>query len=618
MENLKWKHGKTAAGVIGMLLAPFLSYIMFEYVTENLTYIPTKMALLNICLIYFVYLAVFAVSGSSRITVPVSSGIFFVISVAEAFVLSFRGRPILVSELMALETAISVAGSYSYQPTSHMVIAALVLIGANVLLWQVPVRLKGWKTRAVNGICCALAVYAGAMGFFNVLIPKMGLAVNLWSITESYEENGFLLSSVVSLQYMTKKEPDGYSTNKLTEIYGKSLELLKEQVGDSEEEIQPVNIICIMNESLADLEAAGEFEANIPYFSYMNSLTENTVRGSLCVPVFGSLTSNTEYEFLTGDAMALLPVSSIAYQFFVEPNTLSMVSTVKNQGYRTVAMHPYPGDNWNRTTCYRNMGFDEFWDEAQYQDSELLRLYVSDKADYDKIIDLVESKENPDDKLFVFNVTMQNHGGYDTQFDNFNQEVWLTGEFEGQYPKADQFLSLMKVSDDAFQYLIEYFEAKEEPTMIVMFGDHQPGVEEEFYDAISGMASDEVEWQDRLMWYETPFIIWTNYDQPSEDMGRLSSIYLGAKVLELANLEMSPYDAFRLKLAEELPVVHFYGCYEPDGSYYPWGDAQDGGHSFSSDLTEYEMLVYNHSIAAKEMGQMYSLYFDGISDTYCQ
>ena len=83
----------------------------------------------------------------------------------------------------------------------------------------------------------------------------------------------------------------------------------------------------------------------------MDSLEENTVRGSLCVPVFGSMTSNTEFEFLTGDSMALLPANSIAYQFNVKPGTYSMVSTLKDQGYYSVAMHPYPGENWNRVEC---------------------------------------------------------------------------------------------------------------------------------------------------------------------------------------------------------------------------------------------------------------------------
>ena len=122
-------------------------------------------------------------------------------------------------------------------------------------------------------------------------------------------------------------------------------------------------------------------------------------------------------------------------------------------------------------------------------------------------------------------MTMQNHGGYEETYDNFAQEVHLTGEMEGKYPKTDQYLSLMKKSDEALEYLLDYFSQCEEPTMIVVFGDHQPSVEDEFYDEIAGVPSSQVPTPERLMWYETPFIIWTNYEQPSQDLGRLGAVY---------------------------------------------------------------------------------------------
>ena len=73
-------------------------------------------------------------------------------------------------------------------------------------------------------------------------------------------------------------------------------------------------------------------------------------------------------------------------------------------------MHPYPGENWNRINCYEYMGFDDFLYGDYYEGSETFRNYVSDRADYQKIIDLVEEKEDREERLFVFNVTMQNHG----------------------------------------------------------------------------------------------------------------------------------------------------------------------------------------------------------------
>ena len=47
--------------------------------------------------------------------------------------------------------------------------------------------------------------------------------------------------------------------------------------------------------------------------------------------------------------------------------------------------------------------------------------------------------------------------------------------------------------------------------------------------------------------------IWTNYEQPSEDMGKLGAVYLSSYVLKLAGLDMTPYNRFLLELSETYP-----------------------------------------------------------------
>ena len=612
-------------GTVCLLMAPVASYFMFEYVTGNLDTVPYYMAALNIGWIYVLYLALFAVTGRTRIAVPAASCILYVISLAETFVVAFRGRPIMLWDVMAFRTAMTVSGNYEFFITRQMKAAFVLLLLMNVFLWFIPRRVKGWKLRLAvgGGITASIAAY-GAW-FFAVLVPSWGLGINMWAINGTYQEYGYVLSTAVSLQYVVKKPPQGYSNARLKEIYSRLEENIYAEAGTGQaypeksraypenpenpledgQPVTPVNLICIMNESLAELKTAGDFTTNTEYFPFMDSLEENTVRGSLCVPVFGSMTSNTEFEFLTGDSMALLPANSIAYQFNVKPDTYSMVSTLKDQGYYSVAMHPYPGENWNRVECYQNMGFDAFLDQEFYEGSEELRNYVSDEADYQKLIQVVEAKENPEDKLFIFNVTMQNHGGYEGTYDNFEQEVWLTGEYEGKYPKTDQYLSLMKRSDQAFQYLVEYFSLTDQPTMIVMFGDHQPSVEDEFYDDIAGMPSSEVPAQEHLMWYETPFIIWTNYSMPSGNMGRLGAVYLSSEVLWRANLEMTPYNRFLLAMREEIPVVHPLGCYDREGTYYYWAKAESERCPYQDTVLDYEALVYNHSLDRKKFKELF-------------
>ena len=68
------------AGTVCLLMAPVASYFMFEYVTGNLDTVPYYMAALNIGWIYVLYLALFAVTGRTRIAVPAASCILYVIS----------------------------------------------------------------------------------------------------------------------------------------------------------------------------------------------------------------------------------------------------------------------------------------------------------------------------------------------------------------------------------------------------------------------------------------------------------------------------------------------------------------------------------------------------------
>lgn len=607
-------------GYLCLFLVPCLSYYLFEYVTGNLENIPVFMAVLNICWAYVLYLAFTGITGTTRISVPIVSVALLLISFAETFVVDFRDRPIMIWDVLAVRTAMTVSGNYAFNITHQMIQAAKAVIGANIILWFFPIHIKGLnlKKRLIFGVSCVGTAAAFVFGFFHSIVPAHQMGINMWAVNDSYESCGYILSTALSLQYVVKRPPAEYSHGKLETIYEEiSAEEQKDETDAGEtanDEIlshevttQPVNLICIMNESLSDLRVVGDFSTNQEYFPFINSLTENTVKGNLCMPVFGSMTSNSEFEFLTGDSVAMLPSNSIAYQFNVKPDARTMVSTMKDQGYRTVAMHPYPGENWNRNTCYANMGFDEFLDWDYFEDSEQLRYYTSDQGDFEKLIQVVEDKEDPQEKLFLFNVTMQNHGGYEGTFDEFDQTVWLTGDMEGKYPKADQYLSLVKRSDDAFAYLLDYFSHSDEPTMIVMFGDHQPSVEDEFFDEVYGTPSYEVPVQDRLMWYETPFIIWTNYEQPSKDMGKLGAVYLSSYVLKLAGLDMTPYNRFLLDLSQTYPVLHFLGFYDKEGNYQSWSEAESEENPNRKQVLDYEAMAYNHSIDSRKYKPLFTL-----------
>lgn len=61
---------------------------------------------------------------------------------------------------------------------------------------------------------------------------------------------------------------------------------------------------------------------------------------------------------------------------------------------------------------------------------------------------------------------MQNHSSYSdwADYDNFSPDITVEGSDSKLLPA---YLSLIRLSDSAIQNLVSYFEAQEEPTMIV-------------------------------------------------------------------------------------------------------------------------------------------------------
>ena len=153
--------------------------------------------------------------------------------------------------------------------------------------------------------------------------------------------------------------------------------------------------------------------------------------------------------------------------------------------------------------------------------------YVSDRSSFDQIIYEFEHK-SPDERLFLFNVTIQNHGSYTVE--DYPAEVTLTDE-PGKYPKAEQYLTLANKTDQEFRRLVEYFSQQEEPTIILMFGDHQPTLEQEFLDKAYGFTQDNMSMEQYMQKFKTPFLFWANYDLPDEEIPTSSLNFLGQYLL---------------------------------------------------------------------------------------
>ena len=365
------------------------------------------------------YAAAYLITARGRLAVCVGMGISLLHGLIDHYVMLFRGTPVMLSDVFSIGTAANVAQGYSAPVELSVLrgVSTAVLYCVLVCLMQRRWKLfdRWYVRRGCSLIVVALAAYAVHYG-----LGITGTGINFWASSRSYSEFYYFLRcagrSIV-------RAPEGYSAD--------GLQTLAEDY-KGEQGTKTPNIIVIMNESFSDLGIVGDFETNEDYMPFVHSMQKgqkNTITGNLLVSTFGGGTANTEFEFLAGDTMAFLPFGCSPYQMYVKSEMPSLVGALEAQNYQTVAMHPYLSTSWNRPQVYQSFGFDEqCYEDSFPSDVERVRGRVSDSASYKKIIELYENKPKGQ-PFFLFDVTMQNHGGYEREgYPAFEEKIRLTGE----------------------------------------------------------------------------------------------------------------------------------------------------------------------------------------------
>lgn len=580
-----------------LLLLPVLAFVLVEYLNYNSwdDFTPVQIAL-NLAWYYLLELVFYFVRRRRRVAAAKwAFGIAWGIGMANHYLISFRGRTLFPGDFLTLRTAANVAGNYDYRPDSMQWLTIGIFAAVLVLLSFLPREEKRpFDWRGFAPAAAGTAVFLAAF-FGTGWVEGLGIEPSMWTT----RGNGLVLNFTVCLKYMKVEKPDSYSQETLAALAGENPSDAADTAASADGGTQPVNVIVIMNESLSDLSVLPGVESNMDAMPFLRSLTDNTIKGYAYSSVFGGTTANSEYEFLTGNTTAFLPAGTVPYQMYVSPGDPSLVGQMEALGYTTIAAHPYRSSGWNRPTVYADYGFDEVYFESDFQDRAYMRGdertgYVTDRCDYENLIRWYEEKEEGQ-PLFLFNVTMQNHSAYQMAWTNLPKEVWLTGELENRFQTVNQYLSLVYQSDQAFEDLIDYFSQVEEPTMILLFGDHQPQVATNFYTDVLGTNPDTATAQKKQM---VPFVLWANYDIPEAQGVELSLNYLSALLMDTANLPMTGYQKFLSQLWETAPVINTVGIGDAQGNWY--GENAALPEELDGAIEDYKVLLYNNVFDKKD------------------
>lgn len=599
-------------------LLPVATLCMMEFLHGTFIYNWSPVVFLqNYGFMLIFYFFCFSLCGRVHFAVALANLVSYVFGMANHYVSAFRGTPLVPADILSADTGLSVVGGFDFFVDNQIVLSSALFVLLLVVAWRMRVEKTG--KIFVRGVRIAGLLAAGL--FCGTLyktdwFAEHGMKPDFFNQSRGYTNRGSMFQFVINTKYLTVKQPSDYSAEEAGDI-------VEDMIADDEHSASGSgklpNVICIMNETLSDLSVVGEFETNEDYMPFLRSLTENCVKGCVHVPVYGAGTANSEFEFLTGNSMSFLPVGSCAYESYVRDQQPSLVSTMNMLGYATTAFHPYYGENWSRDDVYQYMGFRNYADistilgedivseyradknfskyyqavQERFPDQKVfLRRYVCDAFDYAKVIEMQEENRADGDKpFFMFNVTMQNHSGYSYTYSNFDQQIYLTGALEGKYPKTDQYLSLVKEADDALRDLIEYYSTVDEPTILCVFGDHQPSIETEFYEEIYGKSLSELTMEDEQKMYITPFFIWANYDIEEKTVDNISLNYLSALLMDVADLPKTPYQRYLSELSETLPIITTVGYMDSDGNWYR---VDDKTSPYAALVEDYRKVQYNN------------------------
>ena len=168
-------------------------------------------------------------------------------------------------------------------------------------------------------------------------------------------------------------------------------------------------------------------------------------------------------------------------------------------------------------------------------------------------------------------------------YDNFTPDVKAEGI---DNISVEQYLSLVKRSDEMLKKLVSYFAQVEEDTVIVFFGDHQPN------DSVAGPILkaegknvNTLSEEELLTRYEVPYVIWANYDIEEATEADTSLNYLGMQVLKSAGIALPAYQAYLSELEESYPVISAMQVQKEDGTITNAAEEEEG-------LRLYESIQY--------------------------
>ena len=520
-----------------------------------------------IALFVLLFSSMFAITGQWQRGLNFASVLFVVLMLFHRMKIHYYKQPLLISDFWLVTDWRNWETLLHYKGAIFGVLGLLGLLGYAIFGWS-DVETASTGFRVFAAILAATSF--GLMWHYS----KDPDATKVWLDSLPDDGRDVFLNLPMSCRGVFFKVPEfeGNSQKfkeKMTALLSEKAEGKTESVKKPDSE-KPDIVVCLQESTLNPHQF--DFDAEtIPPFSMFNKQEDTAFVSPLRVHTVGGATWKSEFAFLAGVPSTDFGALASGVFYSVVPHLQTgFIKNLREQGYFCVALSPFTKGNYNAKPAYDHFGFDLM---LQPQDlgypasisKNLWHISSEEMMYYTKLILQKQhpSLENVQQPMFVYVLTMKEHGPYNTNMPNhFNLASKRLG---GKAISClNDYIARIDSLNEAIEGLNDYLKSRETPYVFGYFGDHQVAFDNQLPPKKGNFANPD---------YVTQFVVRTNrktdfvQQQDFLDLAFVGGVLLDVAGLSLkddfmrANIAMRQLSQGKLEDAEDMDLVNSYRNY---------------------------------------------------------
>ena len=555
--------------LLGAFLAKYILNLQFggwEKANEFLSKNPkiAECSQIVTILVSFLFVGIFR---NWRISMGVLFSLATIVMYINTEKMASRNTPFLPEDLAMSGEAGGLASMINFGRFSNMLFMIVVIIIITIIANKISKKIWHFKFSKKQKIAifipqtalvliCAHFLNSYTLEIRNlsgkgtfIKVENLETSIDFTDQAYNYQTNGFILATISNLQTKTQIQPEGYSKEAVQKIVQKYKKIAEEKNKNREKlSDEKVNVVYVMSESFIDPKLGKHLYdyGNKEPIPYTKKLKKSQSSGWAASSEYGGGTANVEFEALTGLSNFFL--NSIPYTSIVPANkdTPSIVKNFNENGYKTIAMHPYNRNMYRREVVYPNLGFQEYKSADGFKNNSKIdnSKYISDESAFNEVLAELKNSQKPE---FIHLVTMQNHMPYEEN--TYSEHNFSVNAKNGANPEnaktIQAYLEGISYSDKAMKNFLSEIEKLNEKTIVVFWGDHWPGIYGEMFE--KELNKNDIR--------RTPLFVYSNFKKEKQNLGTSSLIYNQILALNAFNSKLSPFQYLLSDLREKYPTL---------------------------------------------------------------